>query len=512
MACHLAGVPTAVATCGTSFGDEHARVLRRFLHDHEEFRGEVIFTFDGDAAGQKAATARLRRRPELRLPDLRRRRADRAGPVRPAHPAGRRRRARAGRPAGAALPLRAQQRRRQVRPRPRRRPRRRGPRGRPAGVLDPRQVQGRGLLARARRAWSASTSSTRARRYGGRRRPAPPATTARPQLPRPRPRRSPPDPRCRTPASRGSPSSARRSSWCSSTPTAVGRDAADLGANDFTHPTFRAVWELIEKNGGPAAADAGWAGRIHRSPPTRSSSAVSSLGVEPLKTAKEPDPAFVTAPRLPAPGAHHAAADRRGQVAAPAHQPGRPGCATTTGCSASWSPSSSTAVRCVSGRWGRPSDPLPKRPPVEVAAGERVLAWTEPRPARCSPAPVRRSTSRHPAGLGGRRGRRLGPRHRAVPGRRGGPLGRAASVHRYAITEPRRFLELVRERVTASVVLVRARADRGTPRRTRDRPAGAGGGPAAALGLRVRRGDRPRRPHRAAGRRGRPGGPTRRSG
>jgi DNA primase len=55
MACHLSGIPNAVATCGTSFGDEHARVLRRFLHDHEEFRGEVIFTFDGDAAGQKAA-------------------------------------------------------------------------------------------------------------------------------------------------------------------------------------------------------------------------------------------------------------------------------------------------------------------------------------------------------------------------------------------------------------------------------------------------------------------------
>ncbi len=55
MACHLAGVGTAVATCGTAFGDDHARVLRRFMHDHEEFRGEVIFTFDGDAAGQKAA-------------------------------------------------------------------------------------------------------------------------------------------------------------------------------------------------------------------------------------------------------------------------------------------------------------------------------------------------------------------------------------------------------------------------------------------------------------------------
>jgi DNA primase len=55
MACHLSGVPTAVATCGTAFGDEHARILRRLLLDHDEFRGEVIYTFDGDEAGQKAA-------------------------------------------------------------------------------------------------------------------------------------------------------------------------------------------------------------------------------------------------------------------------------------------------------------------------------------------------------------------------------------------------------------------------------------------------------------------------
>ena len=55
MACHLAGVQTAVATCGTSFGDDHARVLRQLLLDHDQFRGEVIFTFDGDSAGQRAA-------------------------------------------------------------------------------------------------------------------------------------------------------------------------------------------------------------------------------------------------------------------------------------------------------------------------------------------------------------------------------------------------------------------------------------------------------------------------
>lgn len=55
MAMHLAGVPTAVASCGTAFGTEHISVLRRLLIDDDALRGEVIFTFDGDEAGQKAA-------------------------------------------------------------------------------------------------------------------------------------------------------------------------------------------------------------------------------------------------------------------------------------------------------------------------------------------------------------------------------------------------------------------------------------------------------------------------
>ena len=55
MACHLAGVTTAVATCGTSFGPEHIKVLRRLLMDDDQMKGTVVFTFDGDAAGQKAA-------------------------------------------------------------------------------------------------------------------------------------------------------------------------------------------------------------------------------------------------------------------------------------------------------------------------------------------------------------------------------------------------------------------------------------------------------------------------
>ncbi|OII40812.1 DNA primase [Plantibacter sp. MMLR14_011] len=55
MACHLAGETTAVATCGTSFGVDHIKMIRRVMGD-DSATGEVIFTFDPDEAGQKAAT------------------------------------------------------------------------------------------------------------------------------------------------------------------------------------------------------------------------------------------------------------------------------------------------------------------------------------------------------------------------------------------------------------------------------------------------------------------------
>ncbi|MGJ4073973.1 DNA primase [Corynebacterium macclintockiae] len=55
MAMHAAGVDTAVAACGTAFGGEHLAALRRFMLDDQFFRGEIIYTFDGDEAGQKAA-------------------------------------------------------------------------------------------------------------------------------------------------------------------------------------------------------------------------------------------------------------------------------------------------------------------------------------------------------------------------------------------------------------------------------------------------------------------------
>ena len=55
MAMHAAGVYTAVATCGTAFGGDHMSLIRRLMLDDSFFRGELIYTFDGDEAGQKAA-------------------------------------------------------------------------------------------------------------------------------------------------------------------------------------------------------------------------------------------------------------------------------------------------------------------------------------------------------------------------------------------------------------------------------------------------------------------------
>lgn len=55
MAAHLSGIDTAVAACGTAFGEDHARLIQRLMGNSGSLNGEVIFTFDGDVAGQKAA-------------------------------------------------------------------------------------------------------------------------------------------------------------------------------------------------------------------------------------------------------------------------------------------------------------------------------------------------------------------------------------------------------------------------------------------------------------------------
>ena len=76
MACHLAGVDTAIATCGTAFGADHVKVLRRLLMDSDTFGGQVVFTFDGDAAGQKAAMRAFADDQRFVAADVRRCRAE----------------------------------------------------------------------------------------------------------------------------------------------------------------------------------------------------------------------------------------------------------------------------------------------------------------------------------------------------------------------------------------------------------------------------------------------------
>ena len=221
MACHLAGVKTAVASCGTAFGQDHARVLRRFLGDHDTTSGEVIFTFDGDSAGQKAAMKVLDSdqvfasqtyvavAPEGMDPcDLRLKEGDEAV-----------RELVASRQ--AALPLRARQRPHPLRPRPRGRPRRRAARRRRAGGRHPRQDQGRDVLPRARahgrgrpRPGACGGAS------GGQIAPPPPRRTSAVRSAAATPRRRPSRPGrpCRACPTPGSSSSASCSSSSSSTP------------------------------------------------------------------------------------------------------------------------------------------------------------------------------------------------------------------------------------------------------------------------------------------------------
>ncbi|WP_372728794.1 DNA primase [Nocardioides sp.] len=305
MACHLAGVGTAVATCGTAFGDDHSRVLRRFLHDHEEFRGEVIFTFDGDAAGQKAALRAfggdqnfvsqtyVAVEPTGMDPcDLRIKSGD-----------------------AAVRELVA-----------RRVPLYRFVLSNVVGKYDLDRADGRvDALREAAKLVSSIRDKSKvdafSRELAGmigidmeearsevRRAANRPAPSPRPDhradqraeqraaeaasgAPQPPPRAQVPDPRD------------PRFSMERETlklvlqhPIAIGRLTSEMGANDFTHPTYRAVWELVEAAGGPVAGagDPGWATSLRATAADPAvSSAISALSVEPVRTAKEPDAGYV---------------------------------------------------------------------------------------------------------------------------------------------------------------------------------------------------------------------------
>jgi DNA primase len=294
MACHLAGVKTAVATCGTSFGDDHARVLRRFLHDHEEFRGEVIFTFDGDAAGQKAALRAfggdqnfvsqtyVAVEPEGMDPcDLRIKQGDAAVRELVA------RRVPLYRFVLANVVTRYDLDRADGRIDALREAARLVSSVRDKSKVDAfaREIAGmigvdvdearNEVRAAARRPAAAPNP----------RRPEEPAAVEQPA------RAAVPDPR--------DPRFAIERETLKLViqhPMAIGRTTSDIGPNDFTHPTYRAVWEQVTAAGGLAAgsADAGWATNLRASASDPAvSSAISELGVEPLLAAKEPDAAYV---------------------------------------------------------------------------------------------------------------------------------------------------------------------------------------------------------------------------
>jgi DNA primase len=297
MAAHLSGVKTAVATCGTAFGDDHSRVLRRLLQDHDEFRGEVIFTFDGDAAGQKAALRAFEGDQNF-----------------------------AGQTYVAVEPtgldpcdLRLQQGDAAVRELVARRiPLYRFVLTNVVGRYDLDRADGRvDALREAAKLVSAIRDRSKVEGFSrelagmvgvdveearaevkraASRRPDEPRGT-RPAAHAPEPARpaAPPQPDLRDPRF-----SLERETLklVVQHPEAVQRMAKDVDGDDFTHPTYRAVWDVVTACGGPANAPEGevWVAKLRDSVTEPAvQQALSALAVEPLLSSKEPTTAYVAA-------------------------------------------------------------------------------------------------------------------------------------------------------------------------------------------------------------------------
>ena len=300
MACHLAGVRTAVASCGTAFGTDHARVLRRFLGDHDEHqrRGHLHLRRRlGRAEGRDEGA---RERPGLRLPDLRRRRARGHGPLRPA--ASRR----ATRPCASWSPSASRS------------------TASPSTTSSPATTSTAPTVASTRCAtppgwWPSIRDKTKVESFSrelahmvgvdvdevrsevrrAASRPATPPEERRTTRAARRPSRpSRPARPCRACPTRASSSSARCSSSSSSTRPGWAAPPPTCRPTDFTHPTFQGVWEAVTAAGGPAAGadDPGWANKVRGAATDPAVvAAITELGVEPVRGTSDPNPTFAVA-------------------------------------------------------------------------------------------------------------------------------------------------------------------------------------------------------------------------
>ena len=313
---HLAGVPTAVASCGTAFGAEHVSVIRRLMGDDSFDRGEVIYTFDGDAAGQAAALKAFDGDQSFAAQTFVVRRPGRAGPLRPAAERGRHRGARPRRPPRAAVRVRDPLDPARARPRHRRgsgRARcsaasRSSPRsGARTCATSTRAGSRAGRAGTTSRWWSAGCARARGRRPSGRARPGPPrrrrpATTPACTASARRSRR-----RCRCRRSPG-----RATTSCPSRPSRTRRTCRCTAA-------IQVAGGVCGGREGPAWLDAVVA---ECAPEVRG--LVSELAVEPLELPQKntDEVRYVAEHRLRGAAGPGRRADRGDQVAAAADEPG----------------------------------------------------------------------------------------------------------------------------------------------------------------------------------------------
>ena len=294
MAAHLSGVDTAVASCGTAFGDDHARLLRRLMGNHDAFHGEVIFTFDGDAAGQAAAMKVFAGDQNFIAQTYVAVEPTGLDPVRPAAAARRRGRPGAGRPPHPAVPVRDGERAAAPRPRPRRRSAGRSAGGRAAGGQHPRHRAGRRLRPRAGRdAGHGHRGSAPRKRGAPARRVAPGPSRPAEETGGPgRPRSALPDPHDRLLATERETSEAADPG-----PAAVraGLGRADRGR---LHPPGVRRGLPLRRCGAArqrAAAAAGCTGSRPPARPNRYAPSIAALAVEPLSLSGAADARYVVA-------------------------------------------------------------------------------------------------------------------------------------------------------------------------------------------------------------------------